>query len=115
MNLQVYNFPIFEERLKFQKNPSSLALEFAEKTPFDAILMDIQMPTLDGKEATQQLRRSTNERLRNIPIIAFTAEAAVESHQDYLNSGFNDCMTKPFQPEQLFAVLRKYRISEQPV
>ena len=85
------------------------AIECVQKENFDAIIMDIQMPNVDGKEATQVIRQMADDQKRNIPIIAFTAEASLESHQDFLNSGFNDCMTKPFQPENLYLMLTKYQ------
>jgi len=67
------------------------------------------MPNVDGKEATQVIRQFTDDRKRNIPIIAFTAEASIEFHQEYLNCGFNDSITKPFRPEQLYNILKKYQ------
>lgn len=85
------------------------AIDCMKKADFDAIIMDIQMPNVDGKEATQVIRQFTDDRKRNIPIIAFTAEASVEFHQEYLNCGFNDCITKPFRPEHLYSVLKKYQ------
>ena len=85
------------------------AIDFMKKDDFDAIIMDIQMPNVDGKEATQVIRQFTDDRKRNIPIIAFTAEASIEFHQEYLNFGFNDCVTKPFKPEHLYNVLKKYQ------
>lgn len=89
-------------------NDGQEAIECLKQGDFDAIIMDIQMPNVDGKEATRAIREFADERKRQIPIIAFTAEASLESHQDYLNSGFNDCITKPFQPEHLNMVLQKY-------
>ena len=71
--------------------------------------MAIQMPTVDAKEATQVIRQFSDDRKRNIPIIAFTAEASVEFQAEYLNCGFNDCITKPFRPEQLYKILKKYQ------
>lgn len=85
------------------------AIDFMKKNDFDAIIMDIQMPNVDGKEATQVIRQFTDDRKRNIPIIAFTAEASIEFHQEYLNCGFNDSITKPFKPEQLYNILKKYQ------
>ncbi len=85
------------------------AIDFMKKDDFDAIIMDIQMPNVDGKEATQVIRQFTDDRKRNIPIIAFTAEASIEFHQEYLNCGFNDCVTKPFKPEHLYNILKKYQ------
>ena len=80
------------------------AIDYTKKADFDAIIMDIQMPNVDGKEATRAIRQLTDGRKGNIPIIAFTAEASLESHQDYLNSGFNDCVTKPFKAEHLYNI-----------
>lgn len=85
------------------------AIDCMKKDDFDAIIMDIQMPNVDGKEATQVIRQFADDRKRNIPIIAFTAEASVEFHEEYLNCGFNDCITKPFRPEELYKVLKKYQ------
>ncbi len=84
------------------------AIDFVQKEDFDVIIMDIQMPNVDGRAATSMIRRLEDERKRNVPIIAFTAEAAVETRQELLNSGFNDCLTKPFQPENLFDTLKVY-------
>jgi CheY-like chemotaxis protein/nitrogen-specific signal transduction histidine kinase/tetratricopeptide (TPR) repeat protein len=86
------------------------AIDCMKKEDFDAIIMDIQMPNVDGKVATQVIRQFSDDRKRKVPIIAFTAEASVESHQEYLNSGFNDCITKPFRPEQLYNILKKYHL-----
>lgn len=85
------------------------ALESMQQADFDAIIMDIQMPNMDGREAMLAIRKMPDERKRNIPIIAFTAEASLESQRDFLSSGFNDCLTKPFQPEKLYETLKKAR------
>ena len=85
------------------------AVDFARTNDFDAIIMDIQMPNVDGLEAAHTIRQFTDNRKRNIPIIAFTAEATPESHQKYLSSGFNESLTKPFKPEHLFSILKKYQ------
>jgi signal transduction histidine kinase len=85
------------------------AIELARTGDFDAIIMDIQMPNVDGKEAARTIRQFPDNLKRNIPIIAFTAEASPELHQNYLSSDFNDSLTKPFQPEHLFSVLKKYQ------
>lgn len=89
-------------------NDGQEALEYLRKAPFDAVLMDIQMPVIDGREATRLIRLSAEERIQKLPIIAFTADAALESHADFLKTGFNDSLTKPFEPEQLLGILRGY-------
>jgi CheY-like chemotaxis protein/nitrogen-specific signal transduction histidine kinase/sensor domain CHASE-containing protein len=82
-------------------------LDILENEQFDMILMDIQMPLMDGIEATKTIRGSQNPLIENIPIIAFTADASVDKHRELLKMGFNHCMTKPFNPDILFSYLRK--------
>jgi CheY-like chemotaxis protein len=83
-------------------------MECLKKEDFDIVLMDIQMPNMDGREATQIIRKSVHEAFRDIPVIAFTADASIDSHRELLNTGFNDCLTKPFNPEQLLHLLKAY-------
>ncbi|XZG71330.1 ATP-binding protein [Chitinibacteraceae bacterium HSL-7] len=84
------------------------ALGFAsqEPLPYDVILMDLQMPVLDGHETTALLR--TDARLDAIPIIAMTAHAMADEHQRSLEAGMNDYITKPIVPERLYATLRRW-------
>jgi signal transduction histidine kinase/CheY-like chemotaxis protein/sensor domain CHASE-containing protein len=82
-------------------------LDILENKQFDMILMDIQMPKMDGIEATKKIRESQNSLFENIPIIAFTADASVDKHRELLKMGFDHCMTKPFNPDILFSYLRK--------
>ncbi len=88
-----------------------IAVEMAEKENFDLILMDLQMPEMDGRTATTMIRTSTQVGLRIIPIVALTADALIESHIELLKNGFNDAVTKPFSPDVLFKVLKKYHSS----
>lgn len=89
-------------------NDGMEAIDLVSKADFDAVIMDIQMPNVDGREATSVIRQSADNQKRQVPIIAFTAEASLESQQELLQSGFNDCLIKPFQPETLFQTLQKY-------
>lgn len=68
---------------------------------FDAVLMDIHMPEMDGIEAAIQIRRMTDERKRNVPIIALTAENEMQLRQRVYEVGMNDYIFKPFNPEDL--------------
>jgi polar amino acid transport system substrate-binding protein len=76
-------------------------------SPYDAILMDIQMPVMDGYAATREIRDLTSE-IRNVPIIAMTAHAMAGDEQKSLQAGMNGHVTKPIDPEQLFTTLQKW-------
>jgi signal transduction histidine kinase/CheY-like chemotaxis protein/sensor domain CHASE-containing protein len=84
------------------------ALEIIDKEDFDLVLMDIHMPEMDGEEATKIIRQHENEKIKKIPIIALTANASVDTQQKLLSNGFNNYISKPFNPENLFRVLNKY-------
>ena len=74
--------------------------------PFDAVFMDIQMPDMDGYEATRIIRR--NPRFHDLPIIALTAHAMVEDKRICLDAGMNDHIGKPIQVETLANILVKW-------
>ncbi len=84
------------------------AIELLGQEYFDLVLMDLQMPVLDGREATRFIRQSADTAVKEIPVIAITADALVESQRALLKNGFNDSITKPFSPEHLFKLLQKY-------
>jgi CheY-like chemotaxis protein len=79
------------------------AVAMVQATGYTAILMDMQMPVLDGLEATRRIRRDS-ERM-STPIIAMTANAFAEDKARCLGAGMNDFLAKPFMPEELFATL----------
>ena len=68
--------------------------------------MDVQLPRLDGLEATRQIRRMPSA--HDVPVIAMTANAYTEDHARYLAAGMVEVLTKPFEPDDLFATLLKY-------
>ena len=84
------------------------AIETAAAEDFDLILMDVQMPEIDGYEATRQIRNQGSLKLRNIPIIALTAHAMDGHHEQCLAAGMNDFLTKPLQAEVLVDRLNRY-------
>lgn len=75
---------------------------------YDAILMDIQMPGIDGYEATRQIRKLKNKDIANIPIIAMTANAFEEDKRAAMDAGMNDHVAKPVNVDVLCATLAKY-------
>lgn len=74
---------------------------------YDAILMDIQMPKMNGLEATKAIRRSTHPDAKTIGIIALTADAFHEDIAKTLSAGMNDHVSKPIEPEILANVLNQ--------
>lgn len=74
---------------------------------YQVILMDVQMPVMNGYEATKEIRRMENRDLASIPIIAMTANAFEEDKQEALKSGMNGHIAKPIDIEVLFGVLRQ--------
>ncbi len=87
------------------------AVEQAKRQRFDVILMDLQMPVMDGYEATVAIRKTHNPN-QGVPFIALTASAMLDYKNTALEAGMNDFITKPFEPGQLFALLRQYVPSE---
>jgi CheY-like chemotaxis protein len=74
--------------------------------PFDVVLMDLQMPVMDGYKATAMLR--ADARFAALPIIAMTAHATFEERQRCLDAGMNDHVSKPIDPENLFETVEKH-------
>ena len=88
------------------------AIEKVQHRDYDAVLMDIQMPVMDGLQAAQHIRdlsrRAGGERFADLPIIAMTALAMAHDAERSLAAGMNDHVTKPVFPENLMAVLAKW-------
>ena len=82
------------------------ALDLVKNKKFDLILMDIQMPEMDGLDATRQIRALPDG--ANLPIIALTANAFSDDKERCLASGMSDFLAKPVEPEALYAILAKY-------
>jgi len=81
------------------------ALEMLEKYPdINMVLMDIMMPELDGYEAMKQIR--TQEKFKNLPVIALTAKAMKDDKQKCIDAGANDYITKPIDVERLLSLMR---------
>jgi CheY-like chemotaxis protein/HPt (histidine-containing phosphotransfer) domain-containing protein len=109
------------------------AVDYMKKDPYDAVLMDIQMPVMNGYTAAREIRIWENElkaessklkandsselsalslepsaRAKRVPIIAMTAHAMAGDEQKSLEAGMNDHITKPIDPDQLFQTLQKW-------
>lgn len=82
-------------------------IELMQNHDFDLILMDIQMPEKDGVEATVEIRNFLDERKKNIPIIALTANAVKGEEKRYFDVGMNGFLTKPFNEKDLFEIVNE--------
>lgn len=82
------------------------AVRLAEATRYDAILMDLQMPEMDGYEATKRIRRLANG--EDVPIIAMTADAMKGVEEQAMEIGMNAYLTKPFDPAELYRALLRF-------
>ncbi|MFN0021879.1 MAG: response regulator [Pirellulaceae bacterium] len=89
------------------------AVEAALRDAFDLVLMDVQMPDMDGFEATQAIRQHELSTGRHIPIVAMTAHALKGDRERCLNAGMDDYLTKPIQPALLFEVIEGRKHSPQ--
>jgi signal transduction histidine kinase/CheY-like chemotaxis protein len=84
------------------------ALEMVGKEDFDLVLMDLHMPEMGGEDAAKLIRLNADKKINSLPIIALTANASSDTQQKLLNNGFTNYISKPFNPDNLFKLLKKY-------
>jgi signal transduction histidine kinase/DNA-binding response OmpR family regulator len=87
------------------------AVEAFEQQPFDLILMDVQMPEMNGLEATAAIRRKEESTGKHIPIIAMTANAMSGDKELCLEVGMDDYLAKPIQMKELFATIERLLVT----
>jgi DNA-binding response OmpR family regulator len=83
------------------------AFNAVKESNYDAVLMDVQMPVMDGYTATREIRNLKSE-IRNVPILAMMAHAMAGDEDKSLQAGMNGHVTKPIDPDQLFSTLQKW-------
>jgi signal transduction histidine kinase/CheY-like chemotaxis protein len=83
------------------------AIDAVRSKPYDMVFMDVQMPTMDGMEATRQIRTLLGK-TGAIPIIALTAHAFPEDRERFLAAGMNAYVSKPFIPSELYALIQRF-------
>jgi CheY-like chemotaxis protein len=88
------------------------AIALARQTSYALVLMDMQMPRIDGLDATRAIRKLPG--WAATPVIAMTANAFAEDKARCLQAGMNDFLTKPFEPEALFQKLLEWLTSSAP-
>ncbi|OSM00219.1 ABC transporter substrate-binding protein [Magnetofaba australis] len=107
INIQVATELLLEAPLDvFIAENGAEAVDMVNSEPFDAVLMDIQMPVLDGYAAARKIRE--NPELADLPIIAMTANAMSGDRERCLGAGMNDHVAKPIVPAEMFAALAQW-------
>ncbi len=86
----------------------SRALELIKTQTFDLILMDLEMPEMDGLEATRRIRENEHSSMKRLPIIAMTAHAMDGVVEKCLAAGMDQCATKPIEPEKVATLLKTF-------
>ena len=81
------------------------AVEMVQKNSYDVVLMDIQMPEMDGMEATRNIRQLKDAIKASVPVIALTANALKGDSEKYIAAGMNDFLPKPFNEQKLFLII----------
>jgi CheY-like chemotaxis protein len=85
-----------------------ICLEKINQQNYDMILMDLQMPEMDGYKATEEIRKREEPKFKEIPIIALTASALLDTKLKVQQAGMTDYISKPFVPAELFQIIQKY-------
>jgi len=84
------------------------AIEMLKKGDYDLVLMDVQMPVMDGITATQKVRSGdAGEKNRSIPIVAMTANAMKGDREKYIKAGMDDYISKPIKPQLLLEIFNE--------
>ena len=88
------------------------AVSEVESSSYDLVLMDVQMPGMDGLQATQAIRALPDQHRAQVPVVALTAHVMSQHREQCLNAGMTDYVAKPMELERLQAVLLKYAVGE---
>lgn len=89
-----------------------IAYQMVQQADYDLILMDLQMPEMDGYQATAEIRNLPDEKYRKLPIIALTASAMLDIKDIAFSVGMNDYISKPFNPQDLYTKIAACRREE---
>jgi signal transduction histidine kinase/ActR/RegA family two-component response regulator len=85
-----------------------IALQLVKTNDYDLVLMDLQMPEMDGYETTEQIRKLNGTRYKDLPIVALTASAMLNIQDKAFIVGMNDYISKPFNPDELYSKIKQY-------
>jgi CheY-like chemotaxis protein len=91
-------------------NSGQEAIARVQQEPYDLVLMDLQMPHMDGFETTRRIRRLRGAYFRKVPIVAITASMLSDVREKVKRSGMNGYVTKPFQPDDLYRTMSELMV-----
>lgn len=113
LNWEIFYELISEQKITCDRTENGKeCVELLQRMPadtYDAILMDIQMPVMNGYEAARAIRKLPDERLNSIPIVAMTADAFAEDVQECMKCGMNEHIAKPIDVKKLISCLVKIK------
>ncbi len=85
-----------------------LCADMVRKNSYDLVLMDLQMPVMDGYEATKKIKNMDNGKFKELPVIALTASILIEVKEKIENAGLDDILIKPFEALDLYEIISKH-------
>lgn len=113
----LFNVKVVKRILKFWDmeidiaNDGYEALDMVKEKDYNIVLMDLQMPRMDGYQATETIRSWNEKKYQSLPIIALSASALADFRQRAFDVGMNDFLTKPFKPKDLYQTIERHAIN----
>lgn len=113
----LFNVKVVKRILKFWDMEIDIAhdgyeaLEMIKVKDYNIVLMDLQMPRMDGYQATETIRSWSENKYQSLPIIALSASALADFRQRAFDVGMNDFLTKPFKPKDLYQTIERHAIN----
>lgn len=109
INAEIAMMMLKQNGIEIDRAENGLAgLEMVRENHYAAVLMDIQMPVMNGYETSRAIRQLDGEYFRKLPIIAISANAYGNDVKQCLEAGMNDHIAKPFNPDDLMRLLHRY-------
>jgi len=84
------------------------AITIIEQTPVDLLLLDIEMPVMNGLETITYIRNHSNKKIKSMPVVALTAHNPSLFFNDHKEAKFNNILTKPYSPERVISMIKTY-------
>ena len=109
VNITVIRALLKENKMKIDSAGSGKdALELVKQHKYDVILLDHEMPEMDGPQTLKMMKELDGNLSADTPVISLTANASADAREEYIRAGYNDYLPKPIHPEELYAILYYY-------